>query len=180
MAEKALKKVEDQLNCSVCLDVYTDPKMLHCFHVFCQTCLVRLVFRDEQGQLVLFCPICRQITPVPTNGVPGLQPAFLINKLLDIAEDVKREKDALASAEKAESNTVSLPQTQEEVSTFCSEHVKEELKLYCETCGELICYHCVLKTGKHHSHDYTLIEEDVQERDQLFTGANQQEIGICR
>ena len=28
MAEKALKKVEDQLNCSICLDVCTDPKML--------------------------------------------------------------------------------------------------------------------------------------------------------
>ena len=29
MAEKALKKVEDQLNCSVCLDIFTDPKLLH-------------------------------------------------------------------------------------------------------------------------------------------------------
>ena len=44
---------------------------------------------------------------------------------------------------------------------FCPEHVKEELKLYCETCGELICYHCALKTGKHHNHHYALsvIEE---------------------
>ena len=157
MAEKAaLKKVEDQLNCSICLDVYTDPKMLHCFHVFCQTCLVRLVFRDEQGQLVLSCPNCRHITPVPANGVAGLQPAFLINQLLDITEDLKREKDVPASAE---SSSASLPPPQEEVSTFCSEHVKEELKLYCETCGELICFRCGLNTGKHHNHDYTLIEE---------------------
>ena len=159
MAEKALKKVEDQLNCSICLDVYTDPKMLHCFHVFCQTCLVRLVFQDEQGQLVLSCPNCRHITPVPANGVAGLQPAFIINHLLDITEDLKREKDAPASAERADSSSASLPPPQEEVSTFCSEHVKEDLKLYCETCGELICYHCALKTGKHHNHDYTLIEE---------------------
>ena len=159
MAEQALKKVEDQLNCSVCLDVYTDPKMLHCFHVFCKTCLVRLVFRDEQGQLVLSCPNCRHTTPVPANGVAGLQPAFLINHLLDIAEDLKREKDAPASAERADSSSASLPPPQEEVSTFCSEHVKEELRLYCETCGELICFHCTLKTGKHHNHDYTLIEE---------------------
>ena len=160
MAEKAaLKKVEDQLNCSICLDVYTDPKMLHCFHVFCKTCLVRLVFRDEQGQLVLSCPNCRHITPVPANGVAGLQPAFLINHLLDIAEDLKRGKDAPASAERADSSSASLPPPQEEVSTFCSEHVKEELKLYCETCGELVCFHCILKTGKHHIHNYALIEE---------------------
>ena len=162
MAEKALKKVKDQLNCSICLDVYTDPKLLQCLHVFCQTCLVRLVFRDEQGQRVLSCPNCRHITPVPANGVAGLQPAFLINHLLDITEDLKREKDAPASAERADSSSASLPPPQEEVSTFCSEHVKEELKLYCETCGELICFHCTLKTGKHHNHDYALIEESFE------------------
>ena len=36
---------------------------------------------------------------------------------------------------------------------FCFEH-KEELKLYCETCGDLICYKCALKGGKHWSHEY--------------------------
>ena len=140
MAE--LKKI---VSCSICLDVYTDPKMLNCFHVFCQTCLVRLVFRDEQGQLVLSCPNCRHITPVPANGVAGLQPAFLINQLLDI---LKREENA------------SPPPPQAEVSTFCClEHVEEELKLYCETCGELICLHCGLNTGRHHNHNYALIKE---------------------
>ena len=159
MAEKALKKVEDQLNCSVCLDIYTDPKLLQCLHVFCKTCLRKLVFRDEQGQLVLSCPNCRHITPVPANGVAGLQPAFHINHLLDIAEDLKREKEAPASAERADSSSASLPPTQEKVSTFCSEHVKEELKLYCETCGELVCFHCTLKTGKHHNHNCELIDK---------------------
>ena len=162
MAEKALKKVEDQLNCSVCLDIFTDPKLLQCLHVFCQTCLVRLVFRDEQGQLVLSCPNCRQITPVPVNGVAGLQPAFHINHLLDIAEDLRREKEAPPSAEKADSSSASLPPPQEEVS-FCSEHGEEKLKLYCETCGELICLHCTLKTEKHHNHDYVLLKEGFEQ-----------------
>ena len=117
------------------------------------------MFRDEQGHLVLSCPSCRHITPVPANGVAGLQPAFFINHLLDITEDLKREKDVSASAERADSSSASLPPPQEEVYTLCSEHVKEELKLFCETCGELICYHCALKTGKHHNHDYALIKE---------------------
>ena len=155
MAEKALKKVEDQLNCSVCLDIYTDPKLLQCLHVFCQTCLVRLVCRDEHGQLVLSCPNCRQITPVSANGVAGLQSAFHIIPFLEMAEDLRREKEAPASSERADS----LPPPRKDVSTFCPEHVKEELKLYCETCGELICLHCALKTGKHHNHDYEPIEK---------------------
>ena len=157
MAEKALKIVEDQLKCSVCLDVYTDPKLLQCLHVFCQTCLRKLVFRNDHEQPVLSCPNCRQITPVPANGVTGLQPAFHINHLLDVAEDLRRENEAQASTEKAHSSSGNLPSPRKEITTFCSEHVKEELKLYCETCGEIICFHCILKTGKHHNHDYELV-----------------------
>ena len=76
--------------------------------------------------------------------------------LLDIAEDLK---GAPTSAERPDSNPASLPPQQKEASSFCSEHVKEELKLYCETCGELICPYCALKTGKHHNHSYELIEK---------------------
>ena len=159
MAEKALKKVEDQLNCSVCLDIYTDPKLLQCLHVFCKTCLRKLVFRDEHGQLVLSCPNCRHITPVPANGVTGLQPAFHIIPFLEMAEDLRRVKEAPASAERADSSSASLPPQPKEVFTFCSDHVKEELKLYCETCGELVCFHCTLKTGKHHNHNCELIDK---------------------
>lgn len=69
MAEVALKKLEEQLQCSICLETYTDPKLLQCNHVYCQKCLVKLVIRDQQGQLSLPCPICRQATPVPASGV---------------------------------------------------------------------------------------------------------------
>ena len=41
---------------------------------------------------------------------------------------------------------------------YCFEHAEEELKLYCETCGELVCYHCVIQGGKHHDHDHALLE----------------------
>ena len=45
MAEKSLK---DKL---LCLDTYTDPKLLQCLHVFCQTCLVRLCFGMSKDNL---------------------------------------------------------------------------------------------------------------------------------
>ena len=37
--KEALKKLEEQLNCPICLDTYTDPKLLQCNHVFCRKCL---------------------------------------------------------------------------------------------------------------------------------------------
>ena len=145
MAE-GLKRVEEQLNCPICLDTYTDPKILQCFHVFCRQCLVPLGVRDQQG-LSLPCPTCRQATPIPTRGVAGLQSAFHINNLLEILEDsAKKLENSQATPEGA------IPTMKK--ASHCLVHENKELELYCETCGELICYKCVTKSGKHHSHDY--------------------------
>ena len=45
MAEQsstALKELDEQLTCSVCLDQYTNPKTLQCHHSFCLKCIERL------------------------------------------------------------------------------------------------------------------------------------------
>ena len=112
MAVKALKKVEDRLSCSICLDTYTDPKLLQCFHEYCQKCLVK--------------------------------PAFGINELLKIVEEHKKALiDPSAS-------TSLVPRGK--ITVYCPEHDAKEVKLYCETCEELICLRCVIKGRKHHGH----------------------------
>ena len=153
MAEKVVERarVEEQLNCSICLDTYTDPKILQCFHVFCRQCLVPLGVRDQQGQLSLTCPTCRQVTPIPSRGVAGLQSAFHINNLLEILEDsVRKLENAPATPERATPTNLNPVNK----ASHCFVHEHRELELYCETCGELICHKCALKGGKHHSHDY--------------------------
>ena len=150
MAEEMLKKLfEEQLNCSICLDIYTDPKLLQCFHVYCRQCLVPLVDRDQQGQLGLSCPTCRQVTPIPDRGVAGLQPAFHINHLLEVQESLEKVENPTATPEGAAKD----PEIVEPYFRFCFEHPEEELRLYCETCGELVCVQCAVKGGKHHDHD---------------------------
>ena len=137
MAEEALEKIEEQVvNCSICLDTYTDPKLLQCFHVFCQQCLVRVKDKQQDTQNSIACPTCRQATPITARGVAGLQPAFYINKLLEI----------LKGAAPADLNPVKKI-------SHCLAHEDKELELYCETCGELVCYKCVTM-GEHYSHDY--------------------------
>ena len=153
MAEEALKRLEEQLNCSICLDTFTDPKLLQCFHVYCQQCLVPLGVRDQQGQLSLTCPTCRQVTPIPPRGVAGLQSAFHINHLLEIQDSVKKLQNPPANLEGAVGGPV-VENPSKNAAQFCFEHVKEEFKLYCESCEQLICYKCVIKGGKHHSHNY--------------------------
>ncbi len=165
MAAKVLEKLDEQLNCDICLDTYTDPRLLRCFHIFCTECIAKLVVRDHIGRLALYgCPTCRQVTPIPPNGVRGLQSAFQANVLLEIRDELLKAKDEIPSHEpevrgggegtRAEAQTSSKPDKQ-----FCSEHGGQELELYCETCGVLICYRCGVKGGKHRDHDYSSLSE---------------------
>ncbi len=89
MATLALKKLEEQLKCAICLEDYEGPKVLQCFHVFCQKCLGHrtMVVQNEEGGRLLLFPTCRQATPIPPSGVSGLQSAFHINHLLEIRQE---------------------------------------------------------------------------------------------
>ena len=158
MAGEAIRRLEEQLNCSICLDIYDDPKLLQCFHIYCRKCLVKLVVRDQQGDLSLTCPICRQATPVPANGVAGLQSAFQTNEFLRIREDLVKERDTAVSLEGSKVSATPLTSSTKKTIPNCFEHVDKERELYCETCEELICWKCALKGGKHHSHDYDEIK----------------------
>ena len=119
---------------------------------------MKLVVRDQQGQLTLACPTCRQATPVPANGVSGLQSAFQVNHFLEILEEHKKAKDTTASQE-GEKTVVTRPSHPKKVITNCFEHIKKERELYCETCGDLICFECVTKWGGHHNHDYHALDK---------------------
>ena len=150
----ALEKLQDQLNCSICLETYTNPKQLQCHHVYCQQCLDRLARQDQQGQLSLTCPNCRQVTPVPASGVAGLQAAFQVNKLLDIVEE-HSVNVVVANPEK----TVLTSEKQTQQKSICSEHDGKEMELYCITCEGAICWECAIRGGKHHSHNYEKLKE---------------------
>ena len=153
MAKEALKKIEDQVNCSICLDTFTDPKLLQCNHIYCRKCLVPLVDRDQQGQLGLTCPTCRQVTPIPDRGVAGLSPAFHINRLLEIKDSLQKPHREGAD-EGAMEASATESSASSSVAQRCLEHPGEESKLYCETCEELVCYICAIEGGKHQSHEY--------------------------
>ncbi|XP_077327277.1 E3 ubiquitin/ISG15 ligase TRIM25-like [Lithobates pipiens] len=48
-----------ELECSVCLNIYTDPLMLPCGHNFCRVCIDH-VLDTQEGSGVFFCPVCRK------------------------------------------------------------------------------------------------------------------------
>ena len=164
MAEEAIKKLEEQLSCSICLDSYTDPKVLQCLHIYCQQCLVSLVGQDQQG---VTCPACRQVTPVPDKGVAGLPPAFHINRLIEIQNSFKKLGNSAAALEGAVGGATVNEAPSRNVGR-CFEH-GEEYKLYCETCEELICWKCPLKGFKHHDHDYEELDRAFKKYEKEIT-----------
>lgn len=165
MAKEALAKLELQIKCAICLDTYRDPKLLQCSHVYCSVCLVRLVVRDHHGQLSITCPSCRQTTSVPDNGTPGLLPAFQVNQLLEIWDDLQKSTDPIAQLERVDSNVACLV-SGKKATHLCLEHKEEELTLFCETCQLVICWHCTIQS--HNGHKYDLITEVFEKhRDEL-------------
>lgn len=132
MATIPVKKLEEHFNCSICLDTYTAPKLLQCFHCYCQQCLEDLVGQDQ----IINCPTCRQVTPLPAAGVQHLQTAFHITTVLEIMKEAS-----------------------EITAMSCVQHTDMQAEVYCETCGELICWKCIMKGRKHSSHDYQELNE---------------------
>ncbi|XP_040293789.1 LOW QUALITY PROTEIN: E3 ubiquitin/ISG15 ligase TRIM25-like [Bufo bufo] len=51
--------LRDELNCSICLDIYTDPVTLRCGHNFCRGC-IKDVLDTQEGSGVYTCPDCRE------------------------------------------------------------------------------------------------------------------------
>ena len=122
-----------------------------------------LVQQDQQGLLNLTCPTCRQITPVPASGVVGLQSDFRINQLLEVVDENWKETTATSFEEVVVASPTITPYCGG-VLACCPEHDGKEMELYCETCGETICWKCAIKGGKHWSHEYEEMNEDAGKR----------------
>ena len=94
------------------------PKLLKCFHIFCEKCLQSL---GSQGQS-LTCPYCHQDTELPASGVSGLQAAVYIHHLLDFQYTLQK----LNSSDQ----------------TTCDKCNKREAIRFCRTCG-FVCQYCI-------------------------------------
>ncbi|XP_069591011.1 E3 ubiquitin/ISG15 ligase TRIM25-like [Ranitomeya imitator] len=58
----ASAELRDELNCSICLSLYTDPVSLRCGHNFCRSCIVSVLDAQEAAG-GYSCPECRAEYP---------------------------------------------------------------------------------------------------------------------
>nr|XP_008122299.1 PREDICTED: E3 ubiquitin-protein ligase TRIM56-like [Anolis carolinensis] len=97
------------LSCPICLERFSQPKILPCLHTYCQGCLETLLDgrteeEDAEEEEIeaeaqeLRCPECRTWVPLPAGGVAALKTNFFINGLLDLACPAGRAPSSPACA----------------------------------------------------------------------------------
>ena len=139
--EPLVENLKKQVTCSICLDTYTDPKILSCFHTFCCKCLEEHA-RNTHRQGKFRCPECQAEIDLPEgNRFDRLSTSFIHNSLLGLLETEDRE-------------VLLKP-------PFCSQHKKERLRYFCSSCEACICPVCFAED--HRGHEFDVIEKAVQE-----------------
>jgi len=76
-------QLDDITECTICTEVYTDPRVLPCGHTFCLKCLVAWS-KDRQPGDQLSCPLCRKLFCLPGSGVDGLPKNYFVVNFLQI------------------------------------------------------------------------------------------------
>ncbi|CAH1272987.1 TRIM3 [Branchiostoma lanceolatum] len=137
-------QIREELSCSICLELFTGPKVLPCQHTFCQDCL-----QDHAEVRVPFqCPICRRQVRLPRQGVADLPDNLMAASMCE-----RLQNQATLSGE-----TKEQPQS----GNRCSFHPSEEVKLYCKQCNVPVCTECC-EEG-HDGHPTTGLKKAAQEK----------------
>ena len=126
--------LKEEVTCSVCIHLYTNPKQLPCLHIFCLECLNNLA-RTSTRYGKVKCPICQSEVSVPETGTMETLPScFYVKNLLDILaiKECNTSKVTCGNCDK-----------------------KSEEASYCFHCGGFWCNVCVnghniLRTNRDH------------------------------
>nr|DBA27635.1 TPA: hypothetical protein GDO54_008104 [Pyxicephalus adspersus] len=173
--------MREELNCSICLNIYTDPVTLRCGHNFCRLCIDR--FLDTQAESGVYsCPDCREKfhkRPVVHRNLAlrniaerflsvqsqwedsGIFCSYCIHSPVPAAKscllcEASLCHDHLRVHSKSEEHILSDPTTAPG-NKKCSIH-KKPLMYYCTKDRSCICLSCCLN-GDHRGHQVDLMNE---------------------
>lgn len=159
------------LNCSICLNLCTDPVPLTCGHSFCRLCLDRVLETQEEST-VYTCPECKEQfheRPLPSKDQslheePGslcdfcIQSPFPAVKCCLLCESFLCE-DHLNFHSKCEEHVLS------DLNVVCPAH-KRVFAYYCCEDAEFICDACIL-SEEHANHHVKPVQEASKEMKEL-------------
>lgn len=134
------QKLEDQITCSVCFEIFREPKVLSCYHVFCLLCLKSAAKKVKPGDKLL-CPQCRAPVEIPDEGLSALKSAFHINSLIEIFELIQN-KNVKSPPSDVDGATAALSVS------ACANCPGSEARYFCPQCNDFLCEDCRVIHGK--------------------------------
>ena len=132
-ARRWSKEISDITECPICVETFTDPKVLPCVHTFCLKCLLKYGEHDKPGDQVA-CPLCRANFVIPPGGFADLPNNFFVNKLL-LANQLT---DASGGTD----------QTQAVCELCLEDDANVSAEVYCMVCELHMCGKCSIKHTK--------------------------------
>ena len=85
--DKIRNELENLLECSICMDTFTDPLCLPCIHTFCAKCIKEIVQKSQKEGIEtkeFNCPTCRCRVDIPEGGVERLPKHLFVNNLKEV------------------------------------------------------------------------------------------------
>ncbi|XP_004463546.1 E3 ubiquitin-protein ligase TRIM38 [Dasypus novemcinctus] len=122
------KMMREEATCSICLNLMVDPMSISCGHSYCHLCLLSFIKNMTPPQPEAFA--CPQCR-VPFQ-VASIRPNRQLGGLIDIIKNLHHDMS-------------------------CEEH-GEQLQLFCEDDGQLICWRCE-RAPRHKGHTTTPVED---------------------
>ncbi|KAM4697787.1 E3 ubiquitin/ISG15 ligase TRIM25-like [Rhinophrynus dorsalis] len=174
--------LKEELKCSVCLDIYSDPVYLLCGHNFCKECIIRVFNSQEEESSTYTCPECRLVF----NEWPDLQKNMKLNNIVEHYFSRKSNEndmvfctsciDFTPAAKKCLLCEIFLCEKHLKIHKSeehglldhtspwknCSVH-KEPLKYYCYEDKAFICMACSV-FGDHRGHKVELLHDSYKKK----------------
>ena len=128
---KMRQRLQQLLECNICMNELEDPRLLSCRHTWCYKCVQDYVEKNNYSDK-LPCPVCRHMTDLNQGGVYNLPDFFFMNALKDVIRAGHSDDDDKMNGHK----------TQETSNAVCStaDCTKPVIK-YCTKC-QFMCQQC--------------------------------------
>ncbi|XP_065904123.1 tripartite motif-containing protein 2-like [Dysidea avara] len=139
------KEVEEEITCSICKEILTQPKTIPCLHTFCEQCIKSTIEASKLTGSNLSCPICRAELPQDVSNIPT---NFSTNRLIEIYH--KRQNSSQKTTEELKCGE-------------CDEDAT--VTMWCVDCESPLCGECYKQHGrmrKFKSHKTVTVENFIR------------------
>ncbi|XP_048034562.1 E3 ubiquitin/ISG15 ligase TRIM25-like isoform X2 [Megalobrama amblycephala] len=182
MASSSGPALNEELQCSICLEVFTDPVTTPCGHNFCRTCLSKSWTNRKIG----FCPLCKKefskrldfkINSTLRKLVQHFNKLNQESKVFCDICDERKQKAVKSCLTCQSSNCVShlelhlrvprlkkhtLINAVENLEDYICQKHERPLEMFCRDDQTCVCLFCT--EGEHRTHNTVPLEEESREK----------------